>query len=54
MADLNDGRAVVFLRGYLSKNLNDIAKSEIVDICSAISRLGGYTEDFIKFNNQTH
>ena len=54
MADLNDGRAVVFLRGYLSKNLNDIAKSEIFDICSAISRLGGYTEDFIKFNNQTH
>ncbi len=50
MADLNDARAVSFLRGYLSKNMYEIKKSEIVDICGAISRMGGYVEDFIKYN----
>ena len=51
MADLNDSRVVAFLRGYLSKSINNISKTEIVDICSAISRLGGNVEDFIKFDN---
>ena len=50
MADLNDGRAVAFLRGYLAKSMYEIKKSEIVDICGAISRMGGYVEDFIKYN----
>ncbi|MBP7343631.1 MAG: hypothetical protein GXY21_10030 [Clostridiaceae bacterium] len=50
MADLDDSRAVVFLRGYLSKNIYNIKKSEITDICSAISRMGGYVEDFIRYN----
>ncbi|MFA5341582.1 MAG: hypothetical protein WC332_07390 [Clostridia bacterium] len=53
MADLNDGRAVSFLRGYLTKNMYSIKKSEIVDICGAISRMGGYVEDFIKYNSNT-
>jgi hypothetical protein len=48
MADLDNAKAVVFLRGYLSRNINDIGKSEIADICSAISRMGGNAEDFMK------
>ncbi len=51
MADLNDGRAVTFLRGYLNKNKFKLSQSEIVDICSAISRMGGKTDDFIKPQN---
>lgn len=51
LADLNDSRAVVFLRGYLLKSINNISKAEIIDICGAISRLGGNVEDLIKFDN---
>ncbi|MFA7673181.1 MAG: hypothetical protein WCY62_04945 [Clostridia bacterium] len=48
LADLGDGRAVVFLRGYILKNINSLEKDDIIDIAGAIFRLGGKVDDFLK------
>jgi hypothetical protein len=52
MADLGDGRAVVFLRGYILKNINNLKKDEIIDIAGAIYRLGGRVDDFLKTDDR--
>lgn len=51
-ADLGDGRAVVFLRGYILKNINDLKKDDIMDIAGAIYRMGGRVDDFLKLDNR--
>ena len=38
------------IQGIKSSARGDVKKSETVDICGAISRMGGYVEDFIKYN----
>ncbi len=49
LGDFADPRAIVLLRSWLERHAGQVDKPLFLEICSTVSRLGGETEDLLRY-----